>query len=257
MREMEIWYNVTDGVLLDSSGTPVRSTRNPYIIFRELMLVKLHLVTDNDFTEFTDWSAADTFVAVIDYDFDHSTDVMCKTLDANINKAGDWNQSDSSSAAVADGADEDLGRFSIRLDANNSRFETVLGTAASRSGSQLELQAWEAGVLVGVVRMPFNTLNIMDDDGSVPPGLSSAYVTTGSVALGVGDAIASVSGLALASVPSVVLVSVRKPTDSSTLGSFNIFATVRDGSVTTDGFTVDLSGAPDMAGYKLDYALFA
>ncbi len=58
----------------------------------------------------------------------------------------------------------------------------------------------------------------------------------------------TVSGLALASAPGQVLVTVRKPA-----GGLNLFATVRDGSITAGGFTADLSGATDAGTYKLDY----
>ena len=58
----------------------------------------------------------------------------------------------------------------------------------------------------------------------------------------------AVTGLALASVPAQVLVTVRKAT-----GGLNLFATVRGDSITTDGFTADLSAATDGATYSLDY----
>ena len=58
----------------------------------------------------------------------------------------------------------------------------------------------------------------------------------------------AVTGLGLASVPAQVLVTVRKLT-----GGLNLFATVRDDSITAGGFTVDLSAATDAATYKLDY----
>ena len=58
----------------------------------------------------------------------------------------------------------------------------------------------------------------------------------------------TVSGLGLASAPGQVLVTMRKLT-----GGLNLFATVRDDSVTAGGFTVDLSAATDAATYKLDY----
>jgi hypothetical protein len=45
-----------------------------------------------------------------------------------------------------------------------------------------------------------------------------------------------------------VLVTMRKVT-----GGLNLFATVRGDSITTDGFTVDLSAATDAATYQLDY----
>jgi hypothetical protein len=58
----------------------------------------------------------------------------------------------------------------------------------------------------------------------------------------------TVSGLGLVSVPAQVLVTMRKVT-----GGLNLFATVRGDSITTDGFTVDLSAATDAATYQLDY----
>jgi hypothetical protein len=58
----------------------------------------------------------------------------------------------------------------------------------------------------------------------------------------------AVTGLGLASVPAQVLVTVRKAT-----GGLNLFATVRGDSITTDGFTADLSAATDAATYSLDY----
>jgi hypothetical protein len=58
----------------------------------------------------------------------------------------------------------------------------------------------------------------------------------------------TVSGLGLASAPGQVLVTVRKLT-----GGLNLFATVRSDSITTDGFTADLSGATDAGTYQLDY----
>ena len=70
----------------------------------------------------------------------------------------------------------------------------------------------------------------------------------GTVALGSGVDSVAVAGLGLPSVPTQVLVTVRKLT-----GGLNLFATVRDDSLTTGGFTADLSAATDAATYKLDY----
>ena len=60
--------------------------------------------------------------------------------------------------------------------------------------------------------------------------------------------VTGVTGLGLASAPAQVLVSVRKVT-----GGLNLFATVRGDSITTGGFTADLSALTDAATYKLDY----
>lgn len=70
----------------------------------------------------------------------------------------------------------------------------------------------------------------------------------GTQAVAAGANSVTVSGLALASAPAQVLVTMRKLT-----GGLNLFATVRDDSITTDGFTLDLSGTTDAATYKVDY----
>ncbi len=82
--------------------------------------------------------------------------------------------------------------------------------------------------------------------GGSPP----TYVqkNSGTQAIASGTDSVTVSGLTLASTPGQVLVTVRKPT-----GGMNLFATVRDASITTAGFTVDLSGVTDASTYKLDY----
>ena len=58
----------------------------------------------------------------------------------------------------------------------------------------------------------------------------------GTQAIASGADSVTVSGLGLPSVPAQVLVTVRKLT-----GGLNLFATVRGDSITTGGFTADLS----------------
>jgi len=79
-------------------------------------------------------------------------------------------------------------------------------------------------------------------------GAGYAQKIRGTQAIASGVDMVTVSGLGLASVPAQVLVTVRKLT-----GGLNLFATVRSDSITTSGFTVDLSAATDAATYKLDY----
>lgn len=93
-------------------------------------------------------------------------------------------------------------------------------------------------------------------DGATPGGVlvsggaGGGYVQKirGTQAIASGVDTVTVSGLGLASVPGQVLVTVRKLT-----GGLNLFATVRSDSITTGGFTVDLSAATDATTYKLDY----
>ncbi len=82
--------------------------------------------------------------------------------------------------------------------------------------------------------------------GGTGVGYVQKFRGTQAIASGV-DSV-TVTGLGLPSVPAQVLVTVRKLT-----GGLNLFATVRDDSITTGGFTVDLSAATDAATYKLDY----
>jgi len=82
-----------------------------------------------------------------------------------------------------------------------------------------------------------------------PAGVISS-IRDGEMAITNGSDSVTVTGLALASVPRRVLVNIQKPD-----GGSNIFGTVLESSITTDGFTVDLSGAADMDGYKLEYQL--
>ncbi len=101
-----------------------------------------------------------------------------------------------------------------------------------------------------------DTKELFIGDGATPGGLFVGAVTAvgfvqkyrGTVAMGSGVDSVTVSGLALSAVPAQVLVTVRKAT-----GGLNLFATVRGDSVTTDGFTADLSGATDAGTYQLDY----
>jgi hypothetical protein len=83
-------------------------------------------------------------------------------------------------------------------------------------------------------------------NGSTPVGYVQRYRDT--VSLGSGVDSVAVSGLGLPSMPAQILVTVRKAT-----GGLNLFATVRDDSISTGGFTADLSGATDATTYKLDY----
>jgi len=82
--------------------------------------------------------------------------------------------------------------------------------------------------------------------GGSAPGYVQKIRGTQAIASGVDNV--TVSGLGLGSAPGQVLVTVRKLT-----GGLNLFATVRDDSVTAGGFTVDLSAATNTATYKLDY----
>ena len=251
-RIVTIYYDVNENVLRNSSGEQIRKEEYPFIIYKEKPIVNLYLVTDSSLTAYTGLGAVgEVYSASIDSDFDHSTGLMCKTLDANINKAGDW-QDDSDGTA-----DPGEGEFSIRLNANNSTFQTKVGTSEEKTNTVFELQAFDSagGDLIFVRQIPFRCYNIVDDDGSVPPGLDSQYVSFGTVTITSGLDYVTVTGLGLASAPAQIICTVRKPNDSSVGDDFNIFATVRNDSISTDGFIADLSAQVDLSSYKLDYMI--
>lgn len=61
----------------------------------------------------------------------------------------------------------------------------------------------------------------------------------------------SITGLALASAPAQILLTLRKPS----AGAANIVPTWVDGSESTAGFDVELNAPTPTAGYKLDYLI--
>jgi Major tropism determinant N-terminal domain len=109
---------------------------------------------------------------------------------------------------------------------------------------------------VGELLFTTDTKELFVGDGATAGGIlvsassSSGFVQKirGTQAIGAGVNSVAVTGLALASAPAQVLVTMRKAT-----GGLNLFATVRGDSITTDGFTADLSATTDAGTYKLDY----
>ena len=120
------------------------------------------------------------------------------------------------------------------------------------------VEAQRASITPDVGELLFTTDNkqLFIGDGATAGGLLVGGVTSvgyvqkfrGTQAIASGVDTVTVSGLGLIAVPGQVLVTMRKVT-----GGLNLFATVRDDSITTGGFTVDLSAATDAATYKLDY----
>lgn len=90
-------------------------------------------------------------------------------------------------------------------------------------------------------------------DGSVDIDCAAAGsgATGSKVDLVSGQDFIVVSGLGLSSAPAAVVVTVHKPVT----GNFNIFGTVVEDTLSTDGFRVELSATPDSADYKLSYII--
>ncbi len=119
----------------------------------------------------------------------------------------------------------------------------------------LETQRTSITPDVGEALFTTDNKQLFVGDGATAGGVligggTSNYVQKyrGTQAIASGAENVTVSGLALPSLPAQVLVTMRKAT-----GGLNLFATVRNDSITTGGFTVDLSAATDAATYQLDY----
>ena len=120
------------------------------------------------------------------------------------------------------------------------------------------VEAQRASITPDAGELLFTTDNkqLFVGDGATAGGLlvgggsAAGYVQkiAGTQAIASGAGSIAVTGLGLASAPSQVLVTVRKAT-----GGANLFASVRGDSITTDGFTADLSAATDAGTYALDW----
>ncbi len=120
------------------------------------------------------------------------------------------------------------------------------------------VEAQRASVTPDAGELLFTTDNkqLFVGDGATAGGLlvgggsAAGYVQkfAGTQAIAAGADSVTVTGLALAAAPGQVLVTVRKAT-----GGANLFASVRGDTITSNGFTADLSAAADAATYALDW----
>lgn len=92
----------------------------------------------------------------------------------------------------------------------------------------------------------------VNSDWSATSGVAQVlnHPITGTQTIGNASDTVTVTGLGLGFTPSYVIVTIRKVT-----GGANLFGTVRGDSMTSDGFTVDLSGITDTNAYHLDYLI--
>jgi hypothetical protein len=132
--------------------------------------------------------------------------------------------------------------------------EVAIGNTVSKLsltvGSYVNATAWADKAFyqwVGSV----DSLNYLTFSGVVPDP-SSSSAKAGSIGLTAGQDYYTVTGAAFGFAPTCVVVTVAKPNSNES----NIFATVRDGTLTADGFTVDFSADIPAAGYKLEYVVF-
>jgi hypothetical protein len=172
MREIEIIFDVGIDSLLTSEGQKVRPNAVPYIIFREKPLVKLTIVK-NGLENPISLPGGLTWSASIDEDMDKTNELYCKSTDSMINV----NNPDTGQP-YWDEADASGGKFAVRLDANNTGFQTRIGTKVVNISSRFELQGRDGNDdLVAVYRFPFYTKGLQDDSQAVPPEPTEDYLT--------------------------------------------------------------------------------
>jgi len=83
--------------------------------------------------------------------------------------------------------------------------------------------------------------------GGLPAIETETMVMNGTINLTSGQDSVTATGLEMARTPSRAMLQIEKPASDAP----NIWATLRTGTLTADGFTADLSAPPDRAGYKL------
>jgi hypothetical protein len=158
-REFEVWYDVEGRRFLNSAGAQLRKEDYPRIHYAEDVLMKLHLVVGNISTAYTGFGGT-TFTAVLDTDWDRDTDVLIKSLDADIGASGDW--------SGGSGHDPANGRFAIRLNALTTTFDTAVDDKQEDKNTMLELKGYTGAALSSVIQVYFRAFNIMEWDGAVP-----------------------------------------------------------------------------------------
>jgi len=147
-----------------------------------------------------------------------------------------WNQNEDNNGwgGVVSLQDSDViallaGRSSATL---SFRVKIVDANNHEQTFALLPFKLWGIGISTDAV--PDIPEDSMDGEFSIPNAADTVTVT----------------GLNLTAVPRRVFPVVRKP-----VGGYNLFPTVVQDSITTDGFQVQLSGQTDSNQYKLEYLL--
>jgi hypothetical protein len=104
------------------------------------------------------------------------------------------------------------------------------------------------GILTDTYHTPIRAFNMVKQGGDGSgTSIVQGWLDSGTQSIVVGATDVTISGKTWSSVPTSVILSVAKQS-----GSFNLYATVREDTITTDGFTVDLSAEAD-SGYSLSW----
>ena len=174
---VNIYYNKNTDRQIDSSGG--NSFSAPQLCYQDLPTWRIFFknvdsaagtITAVDVSDAVAWKAA------VDDDFDHASEVMCRTLDANI-----------------DSSQSSLGIIDVLLDANTAPFETAIGTADKKSPVYFQLEGFNtAGKRIHNALIKITATNTVDPLGGDPPNPVGNYYTkteVDAIAAGKADAI--------------------------------------------------------------------
>lgn len=104
-------------------------------------------------------------------------------------------------------------------------------------------------LLQDTYQTPIRAFNQVVQGGSgVGNSSLPAWAYSGSKVINSGDSFVTITGQGWSSIPDSILVSVVKPA-----GGDNLYATVREETITTDGFVADLSASAPDVGYSLSF----
>ena len=159
---VNIYYNKNTDRQIDSSGG--NSFSAPQLCYQDLPTWRIFFknidsaagtITAVDVSDAVVWKAA------VDDDFDHASEVMCRTLDANI-----------------DSSQSSLGIIDVLLDANTAPFETAIGTADKKSPVYFQLEGFNtAGKRIHNALIKITATNTVDPLGGDPPNPVGNYYT--------------------------------------------------------------------------------
>jgi len=159
---IDIYYDVNSDRRIDSSGGNAISdlklkyqSHPTWRVYFKKVDKAAATVTALDVSDAVAWKAA------VDDDFDHTSDPMCRTQDADI---------DSSQAS--------LGIIDVPLDADTSSFAAAIAALSLKRQVYFELRGFDSlGEEVHSARIEIVALNIVDPNTGDPPDPVSDYYT--------------------------------------------------------------------------------
>lgn len=160
---MDIYYNLSTQYRVDDTGT--RTNVKPKIRFKEKPEWTIHFVDSKNAA--VNVAGIASWRAALDRDFSSSTEPMCRTLDADIDKTN---------AAT--------GSISVKLDANTAQFQAAVNGKASAVAAWFELWGFNAsGDPEVYVRIDCEAYSVVDPDGGTPPAnVESGFVSITDIA---------------------------------------------------------------------------